>query len=85
VEATDSLNLTPLYWDWGRQHAESTSQRVGYLGGFLLPARWLDEVTPSPEQNIWLVGSVRVVLEENSEGILVGQLGNRRRRQEELL
>jgi hypothetical protein len=28
------------------------SQQVGYLGGFLLLARWLDEVTPSLEQNI---------------------------------
>ena len=63
----------------------STSQRVGYLGDFLLQARWLDEVTPSPEQNIWLVGSVRVVWEEDSEVILVGQLGNRRQRQEEPL
>jgi hypothetical protein len=63
---------------------ESTSQRVGYLDGFLLLERRLDEVTPSPEQNIWLVGSVRVVWEEDSEVILAGQLGNRRQRQEPL-
>ena len=64
---------------------ESTSQRVGYPGGFLLLARWLDEVTPSPDQNIWLVGSVRVVWEEDSEVILTGHLGNRPQRQEEPL
>jgi hypothetical protein len=58
---------------------------VGYLGGFLLLARWLDEVMPNPEQNIWLVGSVRVVWEEDSEVISAGQLGNRRQMQEEPL
>jgi hypothetical protein len=58
---------------------------VGYLGGFLLLARWLDEVTPSPEQNIWLVEFVRVAWEEDYEVILAGQLGNRRQRQEEPL
>jgi hypothetical protein len=64
---------------------ESTSQPVGYLGGFLLPARWPDEVMPSPEQSIWLVGSVRVVWEGDSEVILTGQLGTRRQKQEEPL
>lgn len=64
---------------------ESTSQQVEYLDGSLLLARWLDEVTPSPEQNIWLVGSVRVVWEEDSEEILTGQLGYRRKRQGEPL
>jgi hypothetical protein len=53
---------------------------VGYLGGFLSLARWLDEVTPSPEQNIGLVGSVRVVWEGDSEVIWTGQLGNRRQK-----
>jgi hypothetical protein len=85
VVVSDSLSLTPSYWDWGRWHVESTSQRVGHLGGFLLLARWLDEVTPSLEQNIWLVRSVRVVWEEDSEEILAGQLGNRRQMQEEPL
>jgi hypothetical protein len=66
---------------------ESTSQRLGYLGAFLLLARRLDEVTPSLEQNIWLVGSVRVVWEGDSEEMLTDQLGHRnhRQRQEEPL